>query len=103
METKRKKIKTIVRVRPLLHEEVAEDPRARSSAIKLHPNGKKIALSKDSADRDFEFDGIAYYKNTTQESFYAQHCVSAITELFNGFNTSFIVYGTVRHIYEYDP
>lgn len=107
METQRRKVATVVRVRPLLREEVAEDPRAKYIAVKLHPGNRRLTLTREAAvDRDFDFDGIAYYKTTTQESFYQQYCLPAVNELLDGFNTSFIVYGTVilcTHICRQEP
>ena len=96
MEAQRKRIIIIVRTRPLLHEEVSEDSRAKYIAIKVNPSGKKLTLVKEATvDRDFEFDGVAYYKSTTQESFYQQYCEPSIQNMFNGYNTTFIVYGPV--------
>ena len=96
MEGGKRKITTILRIRPILYEEIAENTKAKQSVIRVQSDNKKISLIKEALfDREFEFDGIAHYKAFSQEAFYNKFCYEGIMNLFNGINTTFVTYGNV--------
>jgi len=96
MENSRKKISVFLKIRPILHEEASEDPKGKYISVRVHPENRRITLIKDgNLDKDFEFDGISHYKISTQSQFFSEFCEPYLSEIFKGYNVSFISYGTV--------
>ena len=92
------KVKVIVRVRPLIKEELDSRLEAKTIAVKAHSDRRRITISKSGLhDREFTFDHIAANDYTTQESFYEAAGDPLVTDLFTGYNSTIIAYGQVKY------
>ena len=99
LEGKDNKIRVIVRVRPLIEEELTENKQATKIVIKPHVDCKHITLTSDAVyDREFEFNYVAHYKNVNQESFFNLVGQPRIDDIFKGINSTIIAYGQVLHL-----
>lgn len=91
------KVRVVIRIRPLIEEEFSENKLAAKIVVKPHADSKRLILASVGAyDREFEFDYVAHYKNTTQESFYTLVGEPRIDDIFKGINSTIIAYGQVN-------
>ena len=90
------KVKVVVRVRPLIEEELLSKSEARIVTVKTNQDEMHVVLSKTGiSDREFVFDYVASYKRTTQESFYQSVGEPLVSDLFSGYNSTIVAYGQV--------
>ena len=90
------RVRVIVRVRPLIKEELDSNPAAKVVVATVHPDNKHITLAKENAnDREFVFDHVFPNDTSTQESFYSMAGSPLVEDLFNGYNSTIIAYGQV--------
>ncbi len=91
------KVRVIVRVRPLIREELESNPEAKKLAAKVYSDQHRIALCRPGvAEREFAFDRVASHDSTTQESFYQASGEPLVNDLFAGYNATIIAYGQVE-------
>eukprot|EP00826_Nyctotherus_ovalis_P047269 TRINITY_DN541_c0_g1_i1.p1 TRINITY_DN541_c0_g1~~TRINITY_DN541_c0_g1_i1.p1 ORF type:complete len:122 (+),score=24.72 TRINITY_DN541_c0_g1_i1:48-413(+) len=96
MEGVKKRIDTILHIRPILHDEVLDTPKAKCSVLHLHSDNRKVTLAKEGVfDKTFEFTSIVHYKNYSQEKLYKEFYEEKILDAFKGLNSSFVSYGSV--------
>lgn len=96
MEGARKKVDTILHIRPILYDEVLDTPRAKCCVLHLHPDGRKVTLAKEGVfDKTFEPTSVVHYKNYSQEKLYKELYEEKVLDAFKGLNSSFIAYGSV--------
>ncbi len=90
------RVRVIVRVRPLIDEELKESAAARSIIVKVSPDNKHLTLGNGAGfDREFEFDHVAHYGNCTQKSLYEAVGQPLVNDSFQGINGTIIAYGQV--------
>lgn len=88
------KVSVIIRVRPLISEEINENPLAKRIIIHPHKNSTHLTINcTNSNDKVFAFDKILHYSNTNQDTFYDNVGLPMIEHIFNGFNSTIIAYG----------
>ena len=99
-KSKEGRMRTVLVVRPLTQEEGREDPRGKHATLRLLPGGRKVVLVKEGTEREFDYESVVGGKTTSQETFFTQHCESAIHDLFSGYNTTFMAYGHVQTTFD---
>ncbi len=91
------RVKVIIRVRPLIKEELDSRPDAKVVIARVHPEGKHITLMRENMnDREFAFDQVFPHDKSSQENFYSNIGSPLVEELFNGYNATIIAYGQVN-------
>ncbi len=96
MGEKEGKVRVVVRVRPLIDEELQEYKQASTIVVQPHADGRRLTLVSDTSfNREFEFDCVAHYLHNTQESFYQLVGEPLISSIFSGVNATIIAYGQV--------
>jgi len=89
-------VKVVIRVRPLIKEELTSRPDAKIIAAHVHPDKKRITLSKEGIpDHEFSFNHTFSHDKASQEYFYSTIGTPLIEDLFNGYNSTIIAYGQV--------
>ncbi len=90
------RVKVVVRVRPIIREELELQSNAKTVVARPSEDRKRITLSRPGVpDREFCFDLVASSEATTQESFYLTVGRPLVRDLFAGYNTTVIAYGQV--------